>query len=129
MNTLRWTLGIVNVALLGGFVFLVVVANGFRRMFGASQSTPLFAILPVVGCGLLLAALIAPASKPLLHTAAAAAVALIGFCLWNIVREAAVSLWLGVLYLCLWLVFYGMVLRTPPSGGHGMDVPSATRPA
>jgi hypothetical protein len=117
MITLRWILGAVIVLLIGGFLFLFMVASGLRKSFGASENHPLLAILPVVAAGLLLAGLLLPASKPLLHAAAVAAVGLIGFCVWMLIRESATVLWFGLFYLCVWLVYYGLAAWSHPATG------------
>lgn len=106
MTALRWILGTIAVGLGGGFVFLVILSNAFRRTLGASPNGPLFLILPLVALGLLLAALLFPAWKPLLHVAAVAAAGLVGFCIWQIIAESAMVLWLALLYLGAWFVFY-----------------------
>lgn len=62
----------------------------------------------------MLTALIVPSCRPLLHVAAGCAVALIGFCTWLFVKDAAPSILLGIVYLCLWLAFYWhAVWRSP----------------
>ena len=106
MNVLRWILGSIALALGGGFVFLVIISNAFRRSFGASPNGALLLILPLVALGVLLAALLFPACKPLLHVAAVAAVGLVGFCIWQMVAESATVLWLALLYLAAWFAFY-----------------------
>jgi hypothetical protein len=107
MNTLRWTLGVISVLFGSGFVALFVVSNGFRRSFGASENNPLLVILPLAAVGFLFAALVWPMNKPLLHAGAVAAVALVAFCIWQIISEAATVLWFALIYLALWFVFYG----------------------
>jgi hypothetical protein len=107
MNALRWILGIISVLFGGGLLTLFVVSNGFRRSFGASENNPLLAILPLVAVGLLCTALIWPANKILLHVGAFAAVALVVFCVWQMVTESATVLWFALVYLALWFVFYG----------------------
>lgn len=110
MLAFRWILGLCAVGLGGGFVFLVLVGNAMRRSFGASPKGPYVPTLPVLAILLLLAGLIAPQCRPLLHTAAVAAACLCAFCLWQIVADAAVVLWYGVAYLALWFVFYAQSL-------------------
>lgn len=78
MTILRWILGSIAVLFGGGFLVLVLLANAFRKSFSASEHGPLFIILPVAGAILLLASILFPSSKPLLHLAAVAAVAGIG---------------------------------------------------
>jgi hypothetical protein len=125
MIALRWILGAVIVLLIGGFLFLFMVASGFRKSFGGSENNPLLAILPVAAAVLLLAGLLLPANKPLLHAAAVAAVGLIGFCVWMLIREAATVLWFGIFYLCVWLVYYGLTVWSHPAAGDQTPEPSA----
>lgn len=106
MNALRWMLGLIAALFAGGYVALVLMANAFRRSVGASANGPLFIVLPVLGIALLLAAILFPSNKPLLHGAALAAVGLAGFCLWQIFRDGAAPLWFAVVYLAAWFVFY-----------------------
>jgi hypothetical protein len=106
MNTLRWILGSIAVVLGGGFVILVLLGNAFRKSFGASEHGPLIIGLPVVGVGLLLAAIFFPASKPLLHVAAVAALGLTGFCVWQITAKGEAPLWFAVAYLAAWFGYY-----------------------
>ncbi len=106
MNTLRWILGTIAVVLGGGFVVLVVLGNSFRKSLGASEHGPLFIGLPVLGVALLLAAILFPSSKPLLHIAAVAALGLVGFCLWQIFTQGEAPLWFAVAYCGTWFVYY-----------------------
>lgn len=116
MNTLRWILGSIAVLFGGGFVVLVALGNAFRKSFGASEHGPLFTLLPVLGVAVLLATLVFPACKPLLHVAALAALGLIGFCLWQILGEGGAPLWFAVAYFVAWLVYYWLAAwRTAPA--------------
>ena len=99
-------MGLILVGLGGGFLLLTMVANGFRKSFGSSEMNPLIQILPIAAMVILLAGLMTPSSKLLLHIGAVAAIGLIGFCVWNMVYEAATSLGFAVLYLLVWLYFY-----------------------
>ncbi|HMP84220.1 MAG TPA: hypothetical protein PKA41_16095 [Verrucomicrobiota bacterium] len=102
MNTLRWILGSIAVVLGGGFVILVLFGNAFRKSFGASEHGPLFIGLPVIGVGLLLAAILFPSSKPLLHVATAATAGLVGFCGWQIFAKDEAPLWFAVEHPAAW---------------------------
>ncbi len=106
MNTLRWILGTIAVLFGGGFVILVLLGNAFRKSFGASEHGPLFIGLPVLGLALLLAAILFPANKPLLHIAAVAALGLVGFCLWQVFDAGEAPLWFAIVYLGAWFVYY-----------------------
>jgi hypothetical protein len=106
MKTLRWVLGVLN-ALFGGFlVFLWMVAEGFRASFGASENSPLEILLPLAAQAVLLAALIAPHRRALLHAGAVAALGLAVFCVWAMVAEAATIMGYALVYIAAWLVFY-----------------------
>ncbi len=106
MNTLRWILGSIAAVFLGGFIVLVQLANAFRKSFGASEHGPLFIGLPVAGPAVLLAAIFFPASRPLLHIAAIAALGLTSFCVWQIVSKGEAPLWFAVAWLAGWFVYY-----------------------
>lgn len=85
-------MGLIPTGLGSGFLILTMVTNGFRKSFGASEMTPLVQILPIAAMAILLAGLIPLSSRLLLHIGAAAALGLIGFCVWNMTFEAATSL-------------------------------------
>ena len=106
MTALRWILGGVILFLGGGFLILCIVAGGFRKSFGGSDLNPLIVVLPLPGMAILLAGVLFPQSKLLLHTGAVAAVTLIGFCIWQIITDFAFVLFCGIAYLITWLVFY-----------------------
>lgn len=106
MNTLRWTLGLTTAFLGSGYLLLLVVSNSFRRSFGASDNNPLLAILPLTAAALLLGGILFPAQKMLLHIAALAGVALAGFCIWTLIKEAATVMWFALFYLTAWFTFY-----------------------
>jgi hypothetical protein len=90
-----------------------MVAGGFRKSFGASPPSPLIVIGPLAALTVLLATLIAPTHRTLLHIGAAAALMLVGFSIWQIISESATVLWFGLIFLGLWFVFYGHSLNTP----------------
>jgi hypothetical protein len=106
MNALRWILGTIGGVFGVGFVFLAIIGSGFRKSFGASENNPLLVALPVLGIVLLLAAIFFPTSKPLLHTAAAAALGLVGYFVWQIFKEAEAPFWFAIAYLAAWFVYY-----------------------
>jgi hypothetical protein len=111
MLTLRWILGLILVVCAGGFVALNIIGGGFRRSFGASDTNPLLFILPMLALALMFIALVAPASKPLLHAAAVAAGVLAAFCVWAIFAQNAREMWFAVGYLGLWFLFYYRALQ------------------
>lgn len=111
MIALRWALGLILAGLGGGFIVLSIVASGFRKSFGASPVNSLVTVLPVVAMIVLLAGLAWPANRTLMHAGAIAAVSLIGFCVYLMISESAVVVWLGVFYLAAWLWFYWKTVR------------------
>ena len=113
MIALRWVLGLVLVGLGSGFFILAMVANGFRKSFGASELNPLIPILPVAAMLVMLAGLIAPSNRMLMHVGAACAVGLIGFCVWQIVTDYGAVLWFALAYLAVWLYFYWHTVHPP----------------
>lgn len=105
MMALRWLLGIATVGVLAGLVVLAVVARGFRRSFGASPTNVLLVVLPVAALVLLLAGVLWPEQRVLLHVGAVAAIGLIALCFAEMSTIATV----GIAYCALWLVYYGLV--------------------
>lgn len=106
MNALRWILGSITVLFGGGFVFLMIVGSAFRKSFGASETSPLMVVLPLLGFLVLFGAILFPGSKLLLHAAAIAALGLVGFCLWIIFKESDPTMWLAIVYLIVWFAYY-----------------------
>lgn len=70
MVALRWVMGLILVGMGTGFFILTMVSNGFRKSFGASEINPLLLILPIAAMLILLAGLIAPSNRVLLHVGA-----------------------------------------------------------
>ena len=106
MLAFRWLLGLIILGLGGSFVVLGIVATGFRKSFGASPINPLTTAVPMAAMLVLLAGLIWPANRALLHTGAVSAAGLLAFCVYMMITESAVSMWFGVFYLMGWLYFY-----------------------
>lgn len=105
MNTLRWVLIIATAATLIGFIALLMMADGFRRSFGASEHGPLFAVLPILMGLVLLCALILTEPQVLRHVAAVMALILAGLSIW-VFRETAFIGSLGLIYSGLWGLWY-----------------------
>ena len=106
MIALRWILGIAAAVVGGGFIALSILGGGFRKSFGASETHPLGIWLPLLAFAPMVASLVAPTQKPLLHLAAVSALAIAAYCVWQIVSESANVLWVALLYLGLWFVYY-----------------------
>ncbi len=105
MNALRWLLVASTALVTIGFVVLLVVADGFRRSFGASENGPLVVGLPLAMMLLFLASLLLPGQRMLLHVAAAGALVLAGCSVW-VLRESAFMGVMGLLYSGLWWTWY-----------------------
>lgn len=117
MLTLRIILGAILILFSGSYFVLATVARGFRQSFGASPMSILMVILPLAAMALLLASLIFPTQRILLHIAAAMAVGLVGFCLWLMITEKAGILVVALAFLAAWFVFYWHAVRmTGPIG-------------
>jgi hypothetical protein len=110
MLGLRWTLGVVTTVVVGAWVALVVLGGAFRRSFGASGNPPWLIALPVVVGALVLAALLRPERRALLHAAAALMLPLTGGALLLARASPAVAT-LGIAYAAAWWAFYHRVLR------------------
>jgi hypothetical protein len=110
MLALRWILGGVVVFVGAGFLILCVVASGFRKSFGASELAPLLIGLPLIAMAILLAGVLFPHVRPILHAAAISAVGLIGFCIWLVFTDFSIVQLFGIAYLVAWLVFYWITI-------------------
>ncbi len=113
MTFLRWTLGLLLGLALSGWVALAVFGDSFRRSFGASGVGLLLAAGPPLAMAVLLAALVAPQVRPLLHAGAVAAGLLAALAVREILQEAAPSLVFALGGLLLWFLFYALALRGP----------------
>jgi phosphatidylglycerophosphate synthase len=105
MNTLRIILIVVTSLVALSWIALLTMANGFRRSFGASENAAWKLVLPVAVLTLLLASLLAPNHRWLLHVSAVVVVALVAGCSW-LWRESPAMSVLGLSYCALWFVFY-----------------------
>ena len=102
---LRWTLGVIAALFGAGWFALMTIAEGFRRSFGASPAAPVLSMLPAVVAALVVASVLWPGGRPLLHVTAAGVLLLTAGCLW-IAKDAPLVATLGVLYSAMWLTFY-----------------------
>ena len=110
MQGLRWTLGILTLIATGGWVTLAIIGGGFRRSFGASDNGQWMIVVPVLVAALVIASLLAPERRALLHGVAVIMVLLMIGCL-VIARETAFVATLGIVYALGWLTYYYRVLR------------------
>ena len=115
MMTLRWTLGLLMALATAGWFAIVIIGGGFRRSFGASDASVLPAIVGVVVPVLVVASLVAPERRALLHVVAVLMVALAIMCL-VLMRETVFVGSLGVLYAIAWLTFYYRAVWAPAPG-------------
>lgn len=122
MNALRWVLAAVTATVTVGFLVLLAWADGFRRSFGASANGPLVAGAPLGAMLVVLASLLLPGSRPLLHVTAAAVLALAASSAW-LLREAPFLGGTGLLFSALWSLWYWHAAwaapGTPASKGAG----------
>ena len=104
MLGLRWTLSIVTVIVALGLVALAIVGGGFRRSFGASDNGVMTA-LPVLVGAMIVASLLWPQLRPLLHGVAVLMVGIVMGAVF-ISRQASVVASLAIVYASAWLFFY-----------------------
>jgi hypothetical protein len=105
MLGLRWSLGIASALVGVGWLVLGVLGNSFRASFGASAVDWLTRLGPLVVMALVLASVMAPGNRVLLHlTAVAVAAAGIGGAL--VLRESVFVGTLCLAYCGAWFFFY-----------------------
>lgn len=96
-----------------GWFLLFVVGGGFRKSFGASETPLLVVGAPLVVAVLLLAGLLFPGHRGLLHAGAGVSVVILAICALNPAGLGG----LGILFFGLWLVFYYLAAwRSGPPG-------------
>lgn len=105
MNALRWILAAVTALVALGFVALLVWAEGFRRSFGASAHGPVVAGAPLAVMAVVLASLLWPEQRALLHVAALVVLAVAALCVW-LLRESVFLGTTGLLFGILWAAWY-----------------------
>lgn len=110
MLALRWILGIALLVLGGFFVVSAIVSNGLRRLLHQPELHVLQVALPLLAMAVVLAALVLPQQRTLLHAAALAALGLVGFCIWLMVTELAIDVLWALLCLAGWFWFYWRAL-------------------
>lgn len=108
MNALRWILGLPTAAFALGWLFLVTAGDRFRGSLGASPNAWWKGILPVVVAVVLLAGLIWPERRVLLHSGAVAAAGVLAGSLY-LTRETVFVAGVGLLYSLGWLYLYYLV--------------------
>jgi len=105
VTPLRWTLGIAAALGTVGWLLLVMAASDFRRSFGASPvDAARAALLPIV-MALVLASVLFPASRGLLHVTAGVLALGAAGCLL-LLKEAPFVATMGLAFLALWFLYY-----------------------
>lgn len=115
MNTFRWVLGSITLLFGSGFVLLMIIGNGFRKSFGASENSLLSFLPAALAFILLFASIVCPTHRPLLHTAAIAAVGLVAYCFWLIVKEGDAPVSLALIYFTAWFSYYWLAAWRNPT--------------
>lgn len=109
MNALRWVLLLGTALVAVGFVALLVLADGFRRSFGASENGPWILALPLTAMFIFATSLAFPGQRALLHMAALLALALAVGSVW-ILHESGFIGTLGILYAGSWLAWFWSIV-------------------
>jgi hypothetical protein len=110
MLGLRWILGIATTIALSGWLALSIVGGGFRRSFGASEIPAWKTLLPLLVGALVIASVLWPERRTLLHVVAAIMM-LLAIGSLALARETVFVATLGILYAAIWLTFYYRALR------------------
>ncbi|HKH90890.1 MAG TPA: hypothetical protein VKA54_03750 [Gemmatimonadaceae bacterium] len=109
MLGLRWTLGIITAVAALGLFGLAVTGGRFRRSFGASDSG-VMTVLPVLVGAVVVASLLWPERRPLLHAVAVLMVGIVMGAVF-IARHASVAATVAIVYASAWLfLYYRLVL-------------------
>ena len=101
-----------------GYFALVVIGGGFRRSFGASDKSGIQMVVGIVVTGLVLASLVWPERRLLLHIVAVLMVALCIGCAF-LARETMFGATVGALYAIGWLTFYYRTVWAPAGQAGG----------
>ena len=107
---LRWTIGIATAVIAALWVALAVLGDSFRRSFGASENAPWMFFVPIAVGALVIASVMSPERRTLLHVVAVVMVLLCLGSLW-LARETMFVATLGLLYTGMWLTFYWRTVR------------------
>jgi hypothetical protein len=107
---LRWILGTLAGAGAVGYLALVLLADGFRRSFGASPNAAWKVVVPLAVCALLCASVLLPGQRALLHVTLVVVMALLAGSLW-LFREAPLVSLGGMCYAVTWLLYYLQAIR------------------
>lgn len=105
MNTLRWILGSATVLLTLGFWSLLLIGDGFRRSFGASENSGWKVAVAVVIQIALVGSIAFPTHRAMMHASAAVILAVAVSCLW-VLRESAFVGTSSLAFCALWTAYY-----------------------
>ena len=105
MNALRWTIGIITTLVAGGVLAIAVIGGNFRRSFGASDNAPWLLFGPPLVAALILASVVWPERRVLLHVVAVIMIALCIGCAF-IARETISTALFGWCFAGLWFAYY-----------------------
>jgi len=105
VDVLRWALATVTALVAVGFVALLVFADGFRRSFGASANGPLTIGVPLAVMLLVLASLLWPGQRMLLHVTAVTVLGVAACSVW-VLNESVFVGAAGLLFSGLWSLWY-----------------------
>ena len=105
MIALRWIIGLVTVIVALGAIALNVIGGGFRRSFGASDNSPLVIVVTLIVTGLVIASVVWPERRGLMHIVA---ILMVGLCIGCVflARETVFVATIGALYAAAWLTLY-----------------------
>jgi hypothetical protein len=115
MTVLRWVLGVTTFLAAGGLLLLVSWAGSYRRSWGASEKSGMVVLGPLLALMVLLATLVFPEAKMLLHLAAMG---------MTVLSLASLLLFFHASGLCttilvysgLWFGYYGLAAWAPVTG-------------
>src|SRR5215207_1263255 len=103
--TLRWILAVTMAIASAGFIALAAIAGGFRRSFTATDKGTPIVIFGLACAAVILASLIWPERRVLMHTAAVVMVAFSVGCVF-LARDTVFVAMLGAFYAVGWFTFY-----------------------
>ena len=105
IQALRWALGAIAIVVGIGWLSLALIGNTFRSSFGASGVGLLTRVGPVLMLALVLASVVLPNHRVLLHaTAVVVGAACVGLAF--VLRESIFVGTVGLAYCAAWFAFY-----------------------
>lgn len=116
MMTLRWILGVPTALAAGGWLVLAAWADTFRQSWGASKNSGLTVFGPFGALAALLASLVFPQQRILLHAVAAGVALLVAESIMLFPKASGLGVTMLV-YCGLWLTYYGLAAWSPQNAG------------